>query len=461
MTWVTVQSHDIGDTFPGIYALEKTFSVGSASAICSCGQEQERVIRVAVWSFWDQSQERLQVVGALSGRGSQSFGGCFASAAPPKENASFCVANAVAQSATGASSLGSKKVATIAATSFSRAEAASGGEHVGALACGVAFGEEAAAPGAARTAPAVEGSTRANRLQPSVDDRLQRLVSHGRWAALRTAHRARFVQSVCTGGDALAQPKRCRCAPSSCASFSSLRSAQSDSGGQWLALWWQRRSGVIALECVVAALGHYGGLCPACSSPRQRRARTNASGAQSGCSHSARAQHSGAEATHPSLDQLLQSSASSRSFGPARPCADLLAEQSTHAAAVAKRELSVHVAEQARAQSRTHQMARSRAFYRASLCRRSGRAERDGRGHPRSVSRSPSHWLALRARSSRNATGYKHASSVRQTARSPLQLNRVAWERAPEQTAALPSSYLASLFRRAPSHPRAKVLPMS
>ena len=48
MTWVTVQSHDIGDTFPGIYALEKTFSVGSASAICSCGQEQERVIRVAV-----------------------------------------------------------------------------------------------------------------------------------------------------------------------------------------------------------------------------------------------------------------------------------------------------------------------------------------------------------------------------------------------------------------------------
>ena len=85
MTWVTVQSHDIGDTFPGIYALEKTFSVGSASAICSCGQEQERVIRVAVWSFWDQSQERLQVVGALSGRGSQSFGGCFASAAPPKE----------------------------------------------------------------------------------------------------------------------------------------------------------------------------------------------------------------------------------------------------------------------------------------------------------------------------------------------------------------------------------------
>jgi len=50
MTWVTVQSHDIGDTFPGIYALEKVFGVGRASAICFCRQEQERVVRVAVWS---------------------------------------------------------------------------------------------------------------------------------------------------------------------------------------------------------------------------------------------------------------------------------------------------------------------------------------------------------------------------------------------------------------------------
>ena len=75
MTWVTVQSHDIGDTFPGIYALEKVFGVGSADAICSCSQERERVVCVDVWSVWDQSQEWLQVVAALSGRRSKSFGG--------------------------------------------------------------------------------------------------------------------------------------------------------------------------------------------------------------------------------------------------------------------------------------------------------------------------------------------------------------------------------------------------
>ena len=66
MTWVTVQSHDIGDTFSGIYALEKVFGVGSADAICAYDQKQERVVRVCVWAVWDQSQERLQVVAALS-----------------------------------------------------------------------------------------------------------------------------------------------------------------------------------------------------------------------------------------------------------------------------------------------------------------------------------------------------------------------------------------------------------
>jgi len=50
MTWVTLQSHDIGDTFAGIYALERVFGVGRAGAICSYSQERERVVRVGVWS---------------------------------------------------------------------------------------------------------------------------------------------------------------------------------------------------------------------------------------------------------------------------------------------------------------------------------------------------------------------------------------------------------------------------
>jgi hypothetical protein len=46
---------------------------------------------------------------------------------------------------------------------------------------------------------------------------------------------------------------------------------------------------------------------------------------------------------------------------------------------------------------------------------------------------------------------------LRLSACSPPESNRAVWERAPEQTAAPPSSYLASLFRRAPNHPIVKV----
>ena len=68
-------------------------------------------------------------------------------------------------------------------------------------------------------------------------------------------------------------------------------------GGQWRTLWWQRCSGVIAFERVVVALGDHGGVCPASSPSGQRRARTDASGIESRCGHSARTQRSGAEAT--------------------------------------------------------------------------------------------------------------------------------------------------------------------
>ena len=164
MTWVTVQSHDIGDTFLGIYALEKVFGVGSAGGICSCAQEQERAVRVGVWSFWNQSQERLQMVAALSSWRTKSFGGCVAPATPPRENAPFYLANAVVQTAPGASALGSKKIATAAEKSFPPSPARSGGEHLGALAGGAAFGEEAQAPGAARTGIAEEENTGSKRL---------------------------------------------------------------------------------------------------------------------------------------------------------------------------------------------------------------------------------------------------------------------------------------------------------
>ena len=181
MTWVTVRSHDIGDTLLGIYALEEVFGVGGADAICACDQKQGRGVCVGVRAVWDQSQERLQVVAALSGRRSKSVGRSFASAAWSREKAAFGVAESVGQTAPKASQLGSKKVAAAIAKAFSWKIAHPGSEHVGALAGGVGFGEETQATSAAWTGLDGEGSTRAQSLQPSVDNRLQRLVSHRRW----------------------------------------------------------------------------------------------------------------------------------------------------------------------------------------------------------------------------------------------------------------------------------------
>ena len=58
-------------------------------------------------------------------------------ATPPRENAPFYLANAVVQTAPGASALGSKKFATGAQKSFPPSPARSGGEHLGALAGGL------------------------------------------------------------------------------------------------------------------------------------------------------------------------------------------------------------------------------------------------------------------------------------------------------------------------------------
>src|SRR5471032_641062 len=134
MTWVTVPTNDIGDTFLGIYALERTFGVGGTAAVCSCLEGKGRVLHVVVSSIWDQSQERLQVVEALSGGGSQGIERRFASAPLLCKSASLFLARSFAPSPRSASALGPKEAASGAAKNISRNEARSGREHSGALA---------------------------------------------------------------------------------------------------------------------------------------------------------------------------------------------------------------------------------------------------------------------------------------------------------------------------------------
>ena len=151
MTWVTVQSHDIGDTFLGHLCLGKSFRCrkrGCDLFLRSKARASRSRLCVLVW---DQSQERLQVVAALSSWRIKGFGG--SSRRPRFEGKSslFVAASIFAKVRQAHPRWGAKSCGGVLQKSFPWNAAHPGGEHLGALAGGAAFGEEAPATGAART----------------------------------------------------------------------------------------------------------------------------------------------------------------------------------------------------------------------------------------------------------------------------------------------------------------------
>src|SRR6266536_565758 len=395
MTWVTVQTNDIGDTFLGIYALERSFGVGGAGAICLRVQGKKGVVRVVVSLVWDQPQERLQMAQALLCGGSQGIGGRFASASLLRKSASRFLARTFASSAQSASTLGPKEAATAAARAA---------------------------------------------LQRGVECGFQRVVSHRRWPTLRTAYGARCAQSLCVGGDTFAQSKRGGGAPGTLADFSPLRFAQSAAHRQRSAFWRQGSIGDVAFERVVVASGHCGGVYSPGASPRQRRARTDASGFEGRYRRSASSDLQGTEATDRGLERLVQCRASSRSVGPGSAGAFLSAESSSDATTAQKGEVSAWVESAAGVQSRLHQMAGASAFCRTRLCGPAGGTQGNRQRQPRSLPRTTIDRLALLAGSGGDATRLYCPSDLMLCACPPPESNRAAWERAPEQTAAPPSS---------------------
>ena len=129
MTWVTVQSHDIGDTFPGIYALEKVFGVGARVRLV-LALRTRAIVRVVVWSFWDQSQERLQWWQRYRAGGVKALGMRASAASRGKSIVLF--GDAVGQSAPARPRWGAKKLRRLLKELSPAAR--SGGEHLGALA---------------------------------------------------------------------------------------------------------------------------------------------------------------------------------------------------------------------------------------------------------------------------------------------------------------------------------------
>ncbi len=228
--------------------------------------------------------------------------------------------------------------------------------------------------------------------------------------------------------------------PGTASGFSPLWFAKSDPSRQRSAFRGQGSIGTLAPECLVAAPGHCGRVYPASASSGQRSTRTNASYSESRDSHSPGWQLPGPEASDRSVDRLLQPSASSRSVGTASAGAFLSAQCSWHSATDQRSEISQEVGSAPCPQPRPDQMAWASAFCGAGFCRPIAGIEKRGQQQPRSFPRAPFAWIALRARFGGNETSLDWPSDLMLRACPPLEANEAAWESAPDQTAAPPSS---------------------
>ena len=220
---------------------------------------------------------------------------------------------------------------------------------------------------------------------------------------------ARSVQSLCAGGCAPAQSKRCAVRRRWCKFFVVMACPKSF-GWTMARPLRQRRSGPLAPECVVAALGDRGGVC--------RPAHPEDNGAHEQMHRVLRAEvakrprpASRRKNEPPRLDPVLQSSASSRSIGPARSCKDLLAEQSADAGAIVAGGISLWW-QSRRVRNRGHIKCTAASALSAEPLSPTGGTQNSGRWCPRSLFPAATDRLALRARSVRNATGCNRATSL-------------------------------------------------
>ena len=163
--------------------------------------------------------------------------------------------------ARSASALGVQEAALAAAKIFCQSEADPGGEHAGALAGASQFDRQTPATRSLRSGLAVAGAAGRAALQRGLECGFQRLVSHRRWPALRTAHGARCAQSLCPGGSGFVQAKRGGGAPGAPAGFRRYgvpKALRVDNGAPFgsqgalglsrLSVWWLRLG--IAVEFI-------------------------------------------------------------------------------------------------------------------------------------------------------------------------------------------------------------------
>lgn len=241
--------------FYGAHAVENLFCRWRAGPLRAGRSETTQTLHRAVSDFRDQPTLWLQVARTLLPRRSLRSAQPFA---PP---ASFAASHFGALATSGASpppalpALGRKKDLPSLAPPISPRPSARRAHHHQVAATALSDAPPSS-PFPARSAFDLAAADPSRRAQRCLDSRFQGLLPHRRRHALRSAHRPRSLQPLSPGGAHPAAPAPCRGAAGVYRPVPSLRFAQGDPQGQWLALRQHGRPGTLGLECVVVDPGH-------------------------------------------------------------------------------------------------------------------------------------------------------------------------------------------------------------
>ncbi len=374
---------DMGNTFHFIcgffhrHDVEKTFCCGAAAAVGEVGFEEPRKPLASVPAFWNESQEWLQVAGALPTRGTAWPARPGVSAAPlaaanilgmggPDSTFAAPIQKLGQQETGGSTWQGiSRASRSLCADDWQLVEAAEAESSSASPFSGRAAAEAGQPDG---------GATK----QPRMDRGLQRMVSNRRWSACGTIDRTGRVQSLPPEGFFAPGSELEPGAEDFPAIVPRERLSRCDPRGQWQSLWIQRPGWADAIERVVDGLGNWSRIHHARTSGTERGARTDASCAQERNDATALAAPAGAATAHPSLGEGIQPNPSASGAWPTIARATVSAQSGADPQGGG--ELSKGVGSASCPDQRRSQVARQKAIPGRSLRRISGRDQNQRSG---------------------------------------------------------------------------------
>ena len=248
------------------HAVEDTVCSWGAVELGQGSAPERKVVDSGMPSFWDQSQDGLQMEEAIYSRWTCCIAGPIQTATANARTTGRPMDRAYREDAQKESGLGSQEdPCAVSAAKIAAAQRTNDWPMVEAIGF-YAYAAQTTSQSLCARASSPDGGAA---FQSRLDSRLQGLVSKRQWRALRTFDRTRFVQSLRFVGSSTGQSARAACPGRFYCTFSATRIARGDSDRQRKPVCFHRPSGPFASECLVGSVGDRSGIYSTWLSARQ------------------------------------------------------------------------------------------------------------------------------------------------------------------------------------------------